>query len=64
MKKNKKVLRLEKIEVAKLTNLNRVYGGATLLPGCGTDGPDGNQNQRPKCKENSDIIIGTDTNEI
>lgn len=62
MKKNRKTLTLEKIQIAKLPRLNSIYGGATQVGGgCGTDGEQ--QEQHPTCKATSDIIIDTNTEE-
>ncbi len=53
-------LKLEKVSIAKLPNLNHIYGGATLFPECGTDGPLGNH--KPKCIETSRKYVDSDTN--
>lgn len=60
MKKDKMKLKLEKVSIAKLPNLNHIYGGATLFPECGTDGPLGNH--KPKCIETSRKYVDSDTN--
>jgi hypothetical protein len=63
MKKGRKTLTLEKIQIAKLPNLNNIYGGATQVGGgCGTDNEE-QQQQHPTCKATSDIIIDTNSEE-